>query len=157
MTCLKNVICALFFTLHMLVCVHVLLQQFLTANGHCGLLLNCVQRNCAEKREKQNTPKKLRQYHSVRKMRGCPKPHENTTKQKKKKMTFPRSMEATTRNQQQQKKTQQGKERHYRAFDSAAAHSQNRHFFFLSELFKSPVVIHFFFFEGKKDKKLTPF
>ena len=111
----------------------------------CSLIVQRKERN-------KTPPKKLRQYHSVRKMRGCPKPHENTTKQKKKKMTFPRSMEATTRNQQQQKKTQQGKERHYRAFDSAAAHSQNRHFFFFIGAFQIPSCHTFFFLRGKKTR-----
>lgn len=140
-----------FLTLHMLVCVHVLLQQFLTANGHCGLLLNCVQPNCAEKREKQNTPKKVTAISFRSKDEGVSKATWKFHEAKEKKMTFPRSIEATTRNQQQQKRTQQGKERHYRAFDSAAAHSQNRHFF-LSKLFKSPLVIRIFFLRGKKTR-----
>lgn len=156
-TCLKNVICALFFTLHMLVCVHVLLQQFLTANGHCGLLLNCVQRNCAEKREKQNTPQKVTAISFRSKDEGVSKTTWKYHEAKKKKNDIHKEHGSNNKKPATTKKNSAGKRKTIQSFWFCCSSFSKPPFFFLSELFKSPVVIHFFFFEGKKDKKLTPF
>ena len=156
-TCLKNVICALFFTLHMLVCVHVLLQQFLTANGHCGLLLNCVQRNCAEKREKQNTPQKVTAISFRSKDEGVSKASWKYHEAKKKKMTFTRSMEATTRNQQQQKKNSAGKRKTIQSFWFCCSSLSKPPFFFFIGAFQIPSCHTFFFFWGEKRQEAHTF
>ena len=152
-TCLKNVICALFFTLHMLVCVHVLLQQFLTANGHCGLLLNCVQRNCAEKREKQNTPQKVTAISFRSKDEGVSKATWKYHEAKKKKNDIPKEHGSNNKKPATTKKKLSREKKDNTELLILLQLTLKTAIFFFYRSFSNPQLSYIFFFlRGKKTR-----